>query len=74
MAKIRALAIAAGRDPSCGSLEGWLEIHNKTPDEGKAGVESAAELGATPLTIRSNGTPAEQIELTRRFHDEVRLG
>ena len=74
VAKIRASAAAAGRDPASVGLEGRLEIQNTTPDEWAAGVEAWAELGATHLTIRGDGTPAEQIELARRFHDEVGLG
>ena len=74
MAKIRASAAAAGRDPTSVALEGRLEIQGTTPDAWAAGVEAWAEVGATHLTIRGDGTPAEQIELARRFKDEVGLG
>ena len=73
MAKIGASAVASGRDPSSIDLEGRLVIHNTEPNAWAGGVEAWAELGATHLTIRGDGTPTEQIELARRFRDEVEL-
>jgi probable F420-dependent oxidoreductase len=71
--KIYESASAAGRDPSEITIEGRLEVAGKTPDDWAAGVQAWADAGATYLTVRGDGNVAGDLNLARRFVEEVGL-
>lgn len=71
--KIYEAASAAGRDPSEIAIEGRLEVAGKNPDEWASGMKAWADAGATYLTIRGDGNVAGDIDLARRFAEEIGL-
>jgi len=71
--KLRAECQAQGRDPSTLGLEGDITLTDKTPAEWRREAGYYRDAGATHLILRSRSKPAEQLDMFRRFRDEVGL-
>jgi len=71
--KIYVAASAAGRDPSEIAIEGRLEVAGKTPDQWAAGLKAWQDAGATYLTVRGDGNVSGDIDLAKRFAEEIGL-
>ena len=71
--KIYVAASAAGRDPSEIAIEGRLEVAGKTPDQWVAGLKAWQDAGATYLTVRGDGNVSGDIDLAKRFAEEIGL-
>jgi len=75
--RIRTYTEAAGRNPDELGLEGRLSLAGTRPEAWMAEVKSWQALGATHLSLSTNGnafqSPTEHIEAMRRFKDVVGL-
>ncbi len=73
--RIRAVAAAAGRDPSGIGIEARVSIAGGTPEDWRRAVEGWQALGATHLGVNTMNaglqSPQAHIEAIRRFKDAV---
>ena len=75
VARLRAYAVEAGRDPDAIGLEPQLNVGRGTPDEWRAFVAGWRDLGATHLCLSTMGngftTPAAHLAALTRAAAEL---
>jgi hypothetical protein len=74
VARMRSIAVSAGRDPASIGIEGRVFLPGRTPEQWREELEEWRALGATHMqlyTMEKGLSGADQhIEIVRRFREE----